>query len=85
MDDNEKMTRVEEHRETVDVEIDNRPKRIAPGTYVVSELKERLGVPPEKDLDEVIAGNLTPLVDTANVTIKGGEVFFSHVRRGGSS
>jgi hypothetical protein len=33
----------------------------------------------------VIRGNLTTLADAASVTIAGGEIFFSHVRRGGSS
>lgn len=69
----------------VKVEIDNHPKQIEPGEYVVSDLKERLGVPADKDLDQVIEGTLTTLVDTGKVTIRGGEVFFSHVRRGGSS
>ena len=69
----------------VKIEVDNHPKHIEPGTYVVATLKDLVGVPSDKELDEVIDGNLTMLDDSASVTIKGGEVFFSHVRRGGSS
>ena len=35
--------------------------------------------------DQVINGKLTTLDDNASIEIVGGEVFFSHVRRGGSS
>lgn len=75
----------DEERKRVKIEVDNHPKHVAPGKYVVSALKALVDVPLDKDLDEVIDGNLTPLDDTASVTIVGGEVFFSHVRRGGSS
>ena len=72
-------------RKKVKIEVDGHPKHIEPGTYVVATLKELVNVPADKDLDQVIDGNLTTLEDTASVSIKGGEVFFSHVRRGGSS
>ena len=69
----------------VKIDVDNHPKHVAPGTYVVSIFKDLVDVPADKDLDQVIEGNLTTLADTASITIVGGEVFFSHVRRGGSS
>jgi hypothetical protein len=74
-----------EDKKRVKVEVDNHPKHIPPGIYVVSDFKSLVDVPAEKELDQVINGNLTTLDDSASVTIKGGEVFFSHVRRGGSS
>ena len=74
-----------EHEKNVKVEVDNHPKHVEPGTYVVSEFKALVGVPADKDLDQVIDNTLTTLDDNASITIRGGEVFFSHVRRGGSS
>jgi hypothetical protein len=75
----------DKERKKVKVEVDNHPKHLTPGQYVVSDLKKILDVPSDKDLDQVINGDLTTLDDSATVTIAGGEVFFSHVRRGGSS
>ena len=75
----------ERTKKQVKIDVDNHPDHVAPGTYVVSPFKELIKVPADKDLDEVIDGTLTPLDDNAYVTIQGGEVFFSHVRRGGSS
>jgi len=69
----------------VKVEVDNKTRNVAPGSYVVSDFKEEVKVPADKDLDQVIDGTLTTLADTASITISGGEIFFSHVRRGGSS
>jgi hypothetical protein len=42
-------------------------------------------VDPLFDLDQEINGALTPLPEGARITIKGGEIFFSHARTGGSS
>ncbi len=75
----------EHHPKKVKVEVDNHPKHVDAGAYEVSAFKTLVGVPAEKDLDEVINGTLTTLDDSAQVTIEGGEIFFSHVRRGGSS
>lgn len=67
------------------VTIDGVKKPIRRGTYVVAELKSALDVDPSRALDEVIKGEFKPLDDTQRITIKGGEVFVSHVRQGGSS
>jgi len=75
----------EGNKKRVKVDVDNHPHHVLPGTYLVSDFKVLVGVPAEKDLDQVINGNLTTLSDTDQLTISGGEVFFSHVRRGGSS
>jgi hypothetical protein len=48
-------------------------------------LKILAGVPPAKELEQIVNGVLTPLADNASVEICGGEVFISHARRGGSS
>lgn len=75
----------EHEKKKVKFEVDSHPKHLPPGAYSVPDFKELVGVPSEKDLDESIDGNLTPIADNATITIKGGEIFFSHVRRGGSS
>jgi hypothetical protein len=75
----------EERDKNVKIEVDSHPKHLAPRAYLVTDLKELIGVPATKDLDQVINGTLTTLLDSDSVTIIGGEVFFSHVRRGGSS
>ena len=36
-------------------------------------------------LDQVVEGVFQPLEDDQRITLKGGEVFVSHVRQGGSS
>ena len=42
-------------------------------------------VEPDYELEQIIHGQLTPLADDAKIAIKGGEVFVSHARQGGSS
>lgn len=69
----------------VTIKVDNVDKQVHRGSHTVSELKTLVGVDAALELAEVINGQLTPLPDTDRVTIKGGEVFFSRVRQGGSS
>ena len=74
-----------EHGNLVKVTIDGQPREIPRGRYVVSELKVKLGVPADYELDIVDKGEFKPLQDADHIEIHGGEVFVSHVRRGGSS
>ena len=69
----------------VTVTIDNTPKEIHRGSHTVSELKTLLGVDASLVLDEVVDGKFISLDDNGRVTIKGGVVFISHVRQGGSA
>jgi hypothetical protein len=69
----------------VGVTVDGQAYQVPEGTYVVSEFKKLVGVDPSKELDEVVHGELKPLDDNQKVHIKGGEVFISHARQGGSS
>lgn len=55
------------------------------GRQTVAEIKTVGQVPLAEELEQVIDGKLTPLADNGSVVIKGGEVFMSHVRDGGSS
>ncbi len=75
----------EDDKKKVKISVDNHPEHVPPGVYQVSELKALIGISAEKELDQVIDGNLTTLDDNASISVRGDEVFFSHARRGGSS
>lgn len=74
------------HKEhDITVYIDGNPKKIQGGEYVVSRLKEVLGVPADKVLEIVKEDGLKPLEDTDTIHVHEGEKFAAHVRKGGSS
>lgn len=82
-DGNEDHGKAEDKKVTVNV--DTKDRKVRPGPYVVSAFKAEVKVDATKELEEVINGQLTPLDDSATITIRGGETFISHIRRGGSS
>lgn len=55
------------------------------GRNSVAAIKTVAGVPLTDDLEQVIDNKLTPLPDDGAVTIKGNEVFISHVKDGRSA
>lgn len=69
----------------VTVTVDGVKHEVPRGEYVVSQFKTLVGVDPARELDEVVHGEFKPLDDNAHINIKGGEIFVSHVRTGGSS
>lgn len=71
--------------EPVHLKVDGVDRTILPGTYSALDLKQRFGIPQDYALEEVVDGKFCPVGDLAIVTIHGGEVFISHVPRGGSS
>jgi hypothetical protein len=73
------------HKKEVAVTVDGKTHHVPEGTYVVSQFKKLVGVDPSKELDEGVHGELRPLNDNQTIHIKGGEVFISHARQGGSS
>jgi hypothetical protein len=73
------------HEKEVTVNVDSKPHKIREGTYLVSEFKKAVGVDANRELDEVVHGELKPLDDNQHIHIKGCEVFISHARQGGSS
>lgn len=73
------------HGHTITVMIDGHPKEIRQGRYLVSELKSALGVSADLELDQVENGEFNPLDDKGHINVKKGDVFVSHVRRGGAS
>jgi hypothetical protein len=73
------------HKKEVTVTVDGKHHKVPEGAYLVSELKTRVGVDPNRELDEVVHGEFKPLDDNKHIDIKGGEIFVSHARQGGSS
>lgn len=69
----------------VKITINKVVKKIHRGRHTVVEIKTLGGVPLADELEQLIDGKLKPLPDDGAVTIKGGEIFMSHVRSGGSS
>lgn len=69
----------------VTVTVDKRQISVHRGNYIVSEFKKEVDVDPSRDLDEIVDGHIKPLQDTDHLVIKGGEVFISHPKSGGSS
>lgn len=69
----------------VEVVVDGHKKSVAAGPYRVSVFKHAVGVPPEKELDQIIKGVIKPLDDNASINIAGHEVFISHERTGAAS
>lgn len=55
------------------------------GAMTVADIKKTGGVPLADDLEQVIAGKLTPLPDSGTVTIRGDEMFVSHPKDSKSS
>jgi hypothetical protein len=75
----------EHDHELVTITVDTKPYKIRHGQHTVVAIKQLAGVPLAYELEQLIAGKLTPLPDGATVTIKGGEVFLSHPKDGGAS
>jgi len=78
-------TSKEGHGHLVPVTIDNRTVEVQSRQWMVSQLKDALGVDASRELEQMVDGKLVPLDDNAKIHIHGGEVFVSHVRGGGSS
>jgi hypothetical protein len=80
------LERFHTRQDLVTIEVNQEPKRVRPGCWVVAALKAAVGVPPAKVLAEIKPdGTFDNLSDDARIDIKGGEKFISHARRGGSS
>ena len=69
----------------VEITINNVIKTIHRGRQTVAEIKTVGDVQQADELEQLMDNKLTPLPDDGAVTIKGGEVFLSHVRDGGSA
>lgn len=69
----------------VHITVDNEPKTVRAGDWLVSDLKAKVGVDPAKVLAEITPSGLKDLDDTAHIKIEDGQRFMSHARKGGSS
>jgi hypothetical protein len=69
----------------VTVTVDTKPHTVRKGRYLVNDFKRLVGVDPTYQLDEVVNGQFVELKDTEKMSIKGGEIFVSHVRGGAAS
>jgi hypothetical protein len=67
------------------ITVDNEPKKVREGDWIVSELKAKVGVDPAKVLAEITPTGLIDLDDSAHISVKDGQRFMSHARKGGSS
>lgn len=73
-----------EHKK-VTVTVDGNSQVVDKHEYLVSEFKQLVGVPSDYELDQVVDGVFTQLVDTAKLHLKNGDIFVSHVRQGSSA
>lgn len=73
------------HVRLVEVKIDGREIEIAAQVYRVPDLKTRLGVPLDYELELIKGGQFHPLADDQTYSVHGHEEFLSHVRCGASS
>ena len=70
---------------TVTFHANNQPVYAHRGDYPVATVKTLAGIPQADDLDELLECKLRPIPDDATIHIKGGEIFISHVKGGGSA
>lgn len=71
--------------EEVSVTVDGEVKHLKKGHYTLPEFKATVHIAPDLEVDQVVDGTFLPLDDNAVLHIKGGEIFISHVKQGGSS
>lgn len=69
----------------VTVTVDTKPHTVRRGRYIVSDFKRLVGVDPAYQLDQVVHGEFVERKDAEKISIKGEEVFVSHVRGGAAS
>ncbi|NJA08332.1 hypothetical protein HC024_21770 [Methylococcaceae bacterium WWC4] len=73
------------HQHEITVAIDDRHVALATGSYLVSVMKQKLGIPFEYELERVEHGQFYPLADDSIFELRKHEHFISHVRTGSSS
>lgn len=69
----------------VTVTVDGVKHEIEKGKYTGKELKEALGVEPNRELLEIKGKKLVPISDSDTTNVSGHEVFVTHVCTGTSS
>jgi hypothetical protein len=74
-----------QHGPRVTISINGTTYEIHRGRQTVATIKHTGSVAAAEELEQVIDGVFNPLPDDGTVTIKGGEVFISHVRASAAS
>jgi hypothetical protein len=74
-----------EHGPNVNITVNGHLIPIHRGHQTGAHIKQVGGVAAAEELEEIIHGVFTPLNDDSAVTIKGSEVFISHVRASAGS
>ncbi len=74
-----------EHGPNVGITVNGNQIPIHRGHQTVVHIKQVGGVASAEELEQIINGVFTPLADDGAVTLKGGEVFISHVRASAGS
>ncbi len=69
----------------VNITVNDTNYSIHRGRQTVVEIKNAGKVPLNHALEQIIDGQIVPLEDNGSVVIKGGEVFISHIKDGGSA
>jgi hypothetical protein len=69
----------------VTITVDSKTYTVHRGSIIVSDLKKEVGVDSSLVLSIYNGTEFVDLADTERVTLKGGEIFVSHVPRGSSS
>ena len=69
----------------VNITINDTERSIHRGRQTVVEIKAVGEVTLNHELEQIIDGKFVPLEDNGSVVIKGGEVFISHIKNGGSA
>lgn len=69
----------------VNITVNDTSFSIHRGKQTVVTIKTVGEVPLNHALEQVIDGQIVPLDDNGSVVIKGGEVFISHIKDGGSA
>lgn len=80
-----KAEKNEHAQDIVIIFVDGKEADIHRGKRTVAEIKNAGKVPLADELSQVIDKKIVPLPDDSSVVIKGGEVFVSNRRSGGSS
>jgi hypothetical protein len=74
-----------QHGPDVTITVDSVEHKVHRGSRLVSKLKEEVGVDSTLVLSIYNGKEFVDLTDTERITIKGGEVFASHVPKGSSA
>ncbi|MGE3474513.1 MAG: hypothetical protein AB7H70_01765 [Rhodospirillaceae bacterium] len=65
--------------------VDDEPREVRPGNWIVSELKTALGIDPARVLAQITDSGLTDLDDNGRIVIKKSDKLITHGREGAAS